>query len=127
MVESDHDTFHIFVIEFVNYVVTLVNFKFTQTMMNLLGIPKRNLVTLFSQHTSPIIQSLEPFRINQIWQWMYQRGATSFNEMTNLSTNTRNALSENFNIDYGTLVTQQESRIDKTKKFLLEYHDKKRI
>ena len=34
----------------------------------------------------------KPFRAKQIWQWIWQRGVTDFNEMSNLSKNTRELL-----------------------------------
>lgn len=37
------------------------------------------------------------FRAKQIWQWLWQRGVHSFEEMSNLSKNTRQLLSEHFN------------------------------
>lgn len=39
------------------------------------------------------------FRAKQIWQWIWQRGVTSFQEMTNLSKNTRDLLEEAYFFD----------------------------
>lgn len=40
------------------------------------------------------------FRAKQIWQWIWQRGVTDFEEMTNLSRTTRELLRQNWYFDY---------------------------
>lgn len=40
------------------------------------------------------------FRAKQIWQWIWQRGVTSFQEMTNLSKSTRDLLEEAYFFDF---------------------------
>ncbi len=57
-------------------------------------------------------------RVNQLWSWMYQKGATSFDEMTNLSKDFRALLAENFIIGRPEIVTKQVSE-DGTRKYLL--------
>ena len=49
------------------------------------------------------------FRAKQIWQWLWQKGATSFDEMTNLSVATRQSLAGLFSLPAGTPVHRQES------------------
>lgn len=44
-------------------------------------------------------QGEKAFRAKQIWQWMWQRGASSFEEMTNLSIGTRDMLEKAFYFD----------------------------
>lgn len=39
------------------------------------------------------------FRAKQIWQWIWQRGVTDFEEMTNLSRTTRELLRQNWHFD----------------------------
>ena len=39
------------------------------------------------------------FRAKQIWQWIWQRGVTDFEEMTNLSRTTRELLRQNWYFD----------------------------
>ena len=36
------------------------------------------------------------FRVKQVWEWLWQKHAHSFDEMTNLSKELRSKLSENF-------------------------------
>ncbi len=57
-------------------------------------------------------------RVNQLWSWMYQKGAKSFDEMTNLSKDFRALLAENFIIGRPEIVTKQVSE-DGTRKYLL--------
>jgi 23S rRNA (adenine2503-C2)-methyltransferase len=57
-------------------------------------------------------------RVGQIWQWIYHKGATSFEDMTNLSKDYRALLAENFALDRPEVVTRQVSR-DGTRKYLL--------
>lgn len=64
----------------------------------------------------------KPFRGQQIFQWLYRNRVDSFDEMTNLSKDTRELLSENFEINPLTLVRKQVSK-DGTTKFLFKTHD----
>ena len=57
-------------------------------------------------------------RVNQLWSWMYQKGARSFYEMTNLSKDFRALLADNFVIGRPEIVTKQVSE-DGTRKYLL--------
>ena len=66
------------------------------------------------------------FRAKQLWQWIYFRGITNFDLMTNLSLSLRKKLSENYTITRPKIVTEQIS-IDKTHKWLLEFADGERV
>lgn len=65
---------------------------------------------------------LPRFRADQIFQWLYQKGASSFDEMTNLSKDLRSKLDEVATINRITLADQQQSR-DGTIKFLFKLED----
>jgi len=65
----------------------------------------------------------KPFRATQMYEWMHQKLAGSFDEMTNLSKNLRDKCKEEFSYTSLTLVREQESAIDGTKKFLFECED----
>ncbi len=68
----------------------------------------------------------ERYRSTQILRWLYQKGARSFNEMTNLSKGFRQDLSQvSFISTLGPLRVEQAS--DGTKKFLFELEDGNRI
>jgi len=62
------------------------------------------------------------FRVKQLVQWLYARGATSFDEMTDLSLALRQQLAERFTISTPTVVRRQESR-DGTRKYLVRFDD----
>lgn len=68
----------------------------------------------------------KPFRAKQVYQWLYVQGATSFEQMTNLSKDLRAKLAEKFSISRPKIVTEQVST-DKTHKWLLEFADGQRI
>ncbi|MFT4793391.1 MAG: 23S rRNA (adenine2503-C2)-methyltransferase [Paracoccaceae bacterium] len=57
-------------------------------------------------------------RVGQIWQWLYARGVTEFDQMTNLSKAFRTELAEHFRLDRPEIVTRQVSA-DGTRKYLL--------
>ncbi len=66
---------------------------------------------------------LPRYRTDQIFQWLYQKGAASFDEMTNLSKDLRSKLSEATYISRIELAEQQKSK-DGTIKFLFRLSDK---
>lgn len=68
----------------------------------------------------------KPFRAKQLWQWIYFRGVTDFNLMSNLSLALRNKLAENYTITRPKIITEQKSS-DKTHKWLLEFQDGERV
>jgi 23S rRNA (adenine2503-C2)-methyltransferase len=66
------------------------------------------------------------YRARQIWQWLFQKRAIAFSEMTNLSASLRRQLEEDFQISRLRLVRRAESR-DGTVKFLFVLTDGERI
>jgi 23S rRNA (adenine2503-C2)-methyltransferase len=62
-------------------------------------------------------QGLQSYRSDQVFQWLYQKGVSSFDEMTNLSKDLRSRLGEIAEVNRIEPVTQQESS-DGTMKFL---------
>ena len=62
------------------------------------------------------------FRAKQVFQWLY-RGVTSFDEMSNLSKNLRQKLSENCFITVPKVARKQMSALDGTIKYLWELGD----
>ncbi len=67
-------------------------------------------------------QGLQSYRSDQIFQWMYQKGVSTFEEMTNLSKELRAQLEEIATVNRIEHVTQQESS-DGTIKFLFRLQD----
>ena len=67
-------------------------------------------------------------RVNQLWHWIYQRGAKNFDEMLNISKALRMELDEHFTLLRPEIVSEQIS-IDGTRKWLIRMppagpHDK---
>lgn len=69
----------------------------------------------------------EAYRAKQIFQWLYQKNALSFEEMTNLSKPLREFLAKNYYIPRPQLTTQQDSPEDKSRKFLFSMSDQKTV
>ena len=63
------------------------------------------------------------FRGRQIFTWLHQRGAASFEEMTNLSKPLREKLENIYYIDVLRVARKQVSRLDGTVKYLWELMD----
>ena len=61
-------------------------------------------------------------RVNQLWHWIYFRGARSFAEMTNVSKDLRALLDKNLAIDRPEIASAQISQ-DGTRKWLLKLDD----
>ena len=40
----------------------------------------------------------KPFRVKQVWEWLWKKSASSFDEMSNLSKSLRDKLKEDFEI-----------------------------
>lgn len=64
----------------------------------------------------------KPFRAKQIYQWLYQKGVTSYSEMSNLSKQLRQQLEETYPLDVPRIVDTQVSK-DKTRKYIVEFAD----
>lgn len=70
-----------------------------------------------------LVERKEPaYRAKQIWQWLFQKRAASFTEMTNLSASLRGRLAEDFSISRLKTLRLATS-IDGTKKFLFGLSD----
>mgnify|MGYP001428871880 CR=1 FL=1 len=57
-------------------------------------------------------------RVNQLWSWMYVRGVTRFDDMSDVSKELRGRLADRFTLDRPEIVTEQVS-VDGTRKWLL--------
>lgn len=59
-------------------------------------------------------------RVNQLWHWIYVRGASSFDEMTNISKDLRAKMDLVYSVAHPELVAEQVS-VDGTRKWLLRF------
>jgi 23S rRNA (adenine2503-C2)-methyltransferase len=57
-------------------------------------------------------------RATQLWRWIYNRGATSFSEMSDVAQDLRSLLAKHFTLDRPEIAAQQVS-VDGTRKWLL--------
>jgi 23S rRNA (adenine2503-C2)-methyltransferase len=64
------------------------------------------------------------YRAIQVYQWLYQKRARSFQEMSNLPKSLRDKLGAAMEIVQAGEVTRQVSKVDGTVKFLLQWPDK---
>ncbi len=86
----------------------------------LIGLSKDELISEMEQIGE------KSFRAKQLWQWIYFRGETDFDKMSNLSKDLRLKLKQNYTITRPKIITEQLSK-DKTHKWLLEFADGQRI
>ena len=83
---------------------------------SLVGLPRIDLAAaLGGIGVAPPQQRM---RMQQIWQWLYVRGAPSFDAMTTLPKDLRAALAERFTLDRPEVAAEQVS-VDGTRKWLL--------
>ena len=67
--------------------------------------------------------NIPKFRAKQIYSWLHQKGAMSFDEMTNLSKELRNKLNERYFIPSVDIEEKYVSSIDSTIKYLFRLYD----
>ncbi|MFT5387199.1 MAG: 23S rRNA (adenine2503-C2)-methyltransferase [Candidatus Omnitrophota bacterium] len=68
----------------------------------------------------------KPFRATQIFEWIYQKGAWSFDDMSNLSKELREKLAKEFILEKLT-IDKKEVAADGTTKFLFDLNDNEKI
>ena len=85
---------------------------------------KRDLKSLTRQELATFMEELglASYRSDQVFQWLYQKGVSSFDEMTNLSKDLRSTLPKMAEIRRMTPFSRQESK-DGTIKFLFQLDD----
>ncbi|MBL8699364.1 MAG: 23S rRNA (adenine(2503)-C(2))-methyltransferase RlmN [Alphaproteobacteria bacterium] len=88
------------------------------------GDGRRNLVGLTRAEIAAAMTELgeKSFRAQQIWRWIYVRGATSFDGMTDISKPLRARLEERFYV-FRPAVTRHQKSVDGTQKWLLQMAD----
>jgi 23S rRNA (adenine2503-C2)-methyltransferase len=80
--------------------------------------------TIFSQSLEQLSKKFNPsFRAKQIFEWLYQKKITSFDQMTNLSLDLRNTLKEEFCFFSLTLKEELISQDGETHKYLFQTQD----
>lgn len=84
-----------------------------------------NLKTLsYQELTAFLVQLGEPeYRTRQLWQWLWQKGAVDFSELTNISKPLREKLTQQAWLGHLKVITKLISAHDKTTKFLFGLPD----
>lgn len=85
---------------------------------SLIGLAKQELADNLVAAGVPAKQA--KMRAQQIWYWVYVRGASSFDEMTNLSKALRAELAEKFQLSRPEIMEEQIS-VDGTRKWLFRF------
>ncbi|NDR57674.1 23S rRNA (adenine(2503)-C(2))-methyltransferase RlmN [Aliiruegeria sabulilitoris] len=84
--------------------------------INLVGLTRTQLRDTLIAHGTP--EKKAKMRVDQLWQWIYQKGVRNFDDMTNLSKVYRAELAEAFVIELPEIVSKQVSE-DGTRKYLV--------
>lgn len=82
------------------------------------GLTREALKEAFASIGVP--QKQQKMRAGQLWHWLYIRGATSFDQMTNISKELRLQMADAFTIERPEIITEQVS-VDGTRKWLLRF------
>jgi 23S rRNA (adenine2503-C2)-methyltransferase len=83
---------------------------------SLIGLSRAELADKLG--TMGVAPAQRKMRVQQLWHWMYVRGAQTFDEMSNVSKDMRAELNRHFTVDRPEVVTEQVSN-DGTRKWLL--------
>ncbi len=86
---------------------------------------KKDIVSYSYEELTEEIKQIgeKAFRARQIYSWLHEKLADSFDEMTNLSKNLRERLASEYEICKVSLAARQISNVDPTEKFLFELSD----
>lgn len=89
---------------------------------------KTSLIGLTMEELSAALSSVgcEKFRAKQVWNWMYVKGVTDFDAMTNIAKPMREKLKEHFVIGRPGIDVNLTS-VDGTRKWLLEFTDGNKV
>jgi 23S rRNA (adenine2503-C2)-methyltransferase len=83
---------------------------------SLIGLSREELAACLAQAGVP--EKQRKMRVQQLWHWIYVRGARTFDDMTNVSKALRTELESRFTVDRPEVVAEQISE-DGTRKWLL--------
>jgi 23S rRNA (adenine2503-C2)-methyltransferase len=85
---------------------------------------KKNLIGLTRAELAREVEHLgeRPFRVKQLWHWIYHRGARDFETMTTLGKELRTRLADAYTLERPTVAVEQKSE-DRSRKWLLKLAD----
>jgi len=84
--------------------------------INLVGLTRDVMRDTLIAHGTPEKQA--KMRVGQIWQWIYEKGISDFDAMTNLAKPYRAELAQHFTVARPEIVSKQVS-LDGTRKYLM--------
>lgn len=84
--------------------------------INLIGLSREDLKEYL------LSRDLPAYRVQQVWNWLYHHGVTTFDRMVNMPKPVRNLLEDSFVIERPKIATAQAST-DGTQKWLLQFKD----
>ena len=84
--------------------------------VDLIGLPRPRIAALFAE--AGLDAKAAKLRAKQVWHWLYHRGVTDFEAMTDIAKTMRPWLAERFHIGRPEVVEAQHS-VDGTRKWLL--------
>ncbi len=95
-----------------------LSFASAEEKPSLIGLDRAGLAAALVATGVPAAQAR--MRAAQLWHWLYFRGATDFERMTNIARPLREALAERFSLARPEIVTEQIS-VDGTRKWLVRF------
>lgn len=89
-------------------------------MIDLIGLSREDLLAEMEA------MGEKPFRVKQIWHWLYNKGVTDFSKMSTLAKPLQARLAEKYLISRPQVITEKNST-DGTRKWLLRFADGKEV
>lgn len=89
-------------------------------MIDLIGLSREDLLAEMTA------MGEKPFRVKQIWHWLYNKGVTDFSKMSTLAKPLQARLAEKYFISRPQVITEKNST-DGTRKWLLRFADGKEV
>jgi len=86
----------------------------------LIGLTREEMAAKLKEH------GFEPFRAKQIWHWIYNKGATSFEQMTTIAKDRHAVLDQHFTIERPK-IDKNLTSFDGTRKWLIEFPDGNKV
>ena len=83
---------------------------------SLIGLSKEQLAEIFAKY------GMEKFRAKQVWHWIYNKGVTDFEQMSNIAKPTREKLASLFDLSRPE-ITKTLSSQDGSQKWLIKFED----
>ncbi|MCA3564102.1 MAG: 23S rRNA (adenine(2503)-C(2))-methyltransferase RlmN [Methylocystis sp.] len=99
-----------------NAAVSAPDAGLTPARPSIAGLSRAALAEKLGQIGVP--EKQQRMRVSQIWHWIYVRGSTSFDAMTNISKDLQRSLADSYTLERPTIVSEQVSR-DGTRKWLI--------